>query len=68
MQEAGTIRNGEVVIGKPRLDGTTYVKKWGYPGTGRWLPSEEEACGYAVGLISAWDHALSLKKENNEDR
>lgn len=57
MQPVGLIHKGEVVVGKPKPDGSTYVKKLGYLGTGRWLPSNEEA----------WDYAMELK-ENNEDR
>lgn len=58
MQQAGLIHRGEVVVGKPEPDGSTYVKEMGAPGTGRWLPSNEEA----------WEYAMELYEENNEDR
>lgn len=55
--EAGIIEKGEVIVGKAKPDGSTYVRKMGHPGTGKWLPSNEEA----------WDYVRELMEDNNED-
>lgn len=58
MQQAGLIHKGEVVVGKPEPDGSTFVRKMGYPRTGKWHPTNEEA----------WKYAMELMEDNNEDR